>query len=82
MPFTDFERDPEATTGVMWSDFVTAVGIWVYTNEDLTRLSVAEAALAFNTTPELVREAIDEHPWLDWRQDDDPAKQYISTDGE
>lgn len=59
--FTDFERDPDARIGVMWSDFTTAVAMLVYTNGSS---HVDVAALAFNTTPALVREAAEQHPWL------------------
>jgi len=31
--FTEFERDSNAETGVMFDHFITAVGIYVYTNE-------------------------------------------------
>lgn len=77
-PFTDFEHDTNATTGVMWKQFITAIGIWVYCNEASGRMpTVAEAALAFNTTPKLVCDAVLEHPWLDY---DD--KLQIWSDGE
>jgi len=61
-PFTQFERDEDAPVGVMWRDFVTAVGVMVYTAN--TPPTVEAVALAFNTTRDLVREAVDEHPWL------------------
>jgi len=80
--FTAFERDDNADTGVMWGSFVTAIAIWVYVNGGQRTLTVAEAALAFNTTPELVREAVAEHPWLYSPHHDDPAKQTIESDGE
>lgn len=81
-PFTEFERDPDAMTGVMFDNFITAIGVWVYVNEGRRYLTVAEAALVFNTTPELVREAVQTHPWLYSRPHDDPAKQLIESDGE
>lgn len=84
MPFTEFERDATAATGVFFRDFITALATWVYTNEGDYECTVAEAALAFNTTPELVREAIEGHPWLLLRGADetDPTKQVIESDGE
>lgn len=81
-PFTEFERDPDVGVGVMWEQFITAVGIWVYTNENARRPTIAEAALAFNTTVDLIREAVDDHPWLYSPPDADPAKQEIWSDGE
>ena len=78
--FTEFERDPDALVGVMWEQFTTALGIWVYTNADVGReLTVTEAATVFNTTPELVREAVEDNPWL-FHPDD--AKLLIESDGE
>lgn len=82
-PFTAFERDPAAATGVMWSDFVVALGIWVYCNEDTRRVTVIDAAQAFNTTADLVREAVDEHPWLALSDHDgDDSLCGIFSDGE
>lgn len=70
----------------MFDHFVTAIGIWVYTNEGGgKRPTVADAARAFNTTVELVREAVGEHPWLDLSgigEGDDPETQIIVSDGE
>jgi len=80
--FTDFEREKNAGVGVMFDDFVTAVGMYVYTNEGKRDVSVADVALTFNTTPELVREAVEDHPWLFCHDDTDPAKQIIHSDGE
>lgn len=62
--FTQFERDESADTGVMFRDFVIAVGMFVYTNEGARKVFVPDVAMAFNTSLELVREAVKEHPWL------------------
>lgn len=80
--FTEFERDKSTGIGVMFEDFITAVGMLVYTNEDERFLSIADVAMTFNTTPELVREAVAEHPWLFSHHDADPTKQFIQSDGE
>lgn len=80
--FTEFERDRGSSVGVMFDDFVTAVAMLVYTNEGVRKVSVADVALTFNTTPALVREAVAEHPWLFSHHDDDPAAQIIESDGE
>lgn len=80
--FTDFERDTSADVGVMFDHFITAVGIYVQTNEDARKVTVADVALAFNTTPELAREAVEAHPWLFTAHDPDPTKQFIESDGE
>ena len=80
--FTEFERDDAIGVGVMFENFVTAVGIYVYTNEDIRKVSIADVAITFNTTPELVREAVATHPWLYSLHHDDPARQMIESDGE
>lgn len=85
--FTEFERDKAASSGVMFEDFISAVGVYVYTNEGDYQVSVADVAQAFNTTVELVREAVDGHPWLFLRDSSrankqNPAMQYIESDGE
>lgn len=41
-----------------------------------------KAAIVFNTTPSLVREAVEAHPWLYSTHEDDPSKQTIQSDGE
>lgn len=80
--FTEFERDPDAEIGVLFGDFITAVGIYVYTNEGSRDVSVADVAVAFNTTVELVRDAVSEHPWLLMHEGEDPSQQFIESDGE
>ncbi len=82
MPFTEFERDEDADSGVMFENFITALSVWVYVNESERTLTIAEAALVFNTTPELVREAVEAHPWLYSPHKDDPSEQTIESDGE
>lgn len=78
-PFTDFEHDANES-GVHWEHFITAVGIWVYMQPG--EPTVADAALAFNTTPDFVREAVESHPWIFTNEDPDPLKQTIEMDGE
>jgi hypothetical protein len=80
--FTEFERDENAGTGVFFNHFITAVGIYVFTNEGTRDVSVADIAMAFNTTPDLAREAINEHPWLFLHDHDDPANAIVESDGE
>ena len=83
MAFTEFERDAAAEIGVRWKEFITAVGVMVYTNEgEETKPTIASIALAFNTTVELVREAVAEHYCLISHHDDDPTKQTVESDGE
>ena len=81
-PFTEFERD-EDQPGVHWEMFVSALGIYVYMQDEPP--SVAAAMMAFNTTAGAIRTAVNEHPWLcdAWPEGEtDPAKQKIESDGE
>lgn len=80
--FTEFERDSGAGVGVMFDHFVTAVGIYVYTNEGDRDVTIADIAAAFNTTVELAREAVDSHPWLFVHDHPDPAQATVESDGE
>lgn len=80
--FTQFERDKSVGLGVMFDDFITAVGIYVYTNEGVRAVTVSDVVMTFNTTPQLVREAVAAHPWLFSHHNDDPSKQAIESDGE
>lgn len=41
------------------------------------KVSVADIAMVFNTTPELTREAVAAHPWLFTHHDDNPADQFV-----
>ncbi|WP_201404241.1 hypothetical protein [Kaistia sp. 32K] len=83
-PFTtaDFD-DEDAEAGIRLSDFSRAVSIW--SAMQLRDVSVAETALAFNATPDVVQRAVREHggPYLYLIGDEtDPAKQFIEHDGE
>ncbi|MDG3444668.1 hypothetical protein [Nitrospirillum amazonense] len=77
--FTDILPD-DADTGVTWTALSGAISTWAWMQE--RPVTVAEAAATFNTTPEHVREAIDQHPWAYLEGDgDDPTAQFIEHDG-
>lgn len=59
---TMFERD-DAGTGVDFREFAHALTVWVLM-QGRANVTVAEAALAWNTAPEVIREAVDEAYWL------------------
>lgn len=81
--FTEFERDQNADYGVMWHDFVSAVGIWVYTNElSEARPTIGAIACAFNTTPEIAREAVDDHAWLFRHKGESAEREFVESDGD
>ncbi len=47
------------------------------------RLTVSDAALAFNTTPDVIREAVDGAMWIGYDGGGgDPTKQVLELDGE
>lgn len=74
--------DDEA--GIRLGDVGRAIMIWVAMNDGKSQVSVADAAMMFNTTPELVRAAIEEDPWATIIGADyvDPRRQIIVDDGE
>lgn len=60
---SDFESDPDEA-GIHTDALGRALVTW--TAMQLRRpVTVDEAALAFNTTPEIIRAAIDEAMWID-----------------
>ena len=79
-----FEDDPDAGAGIFMDDLGRALVLWttmVFQGKDT--VTVADAALAFNTTPEIIREAVDGAMWVSWHgPSDDPTKQILETDGE
>lgn len=83
--YTDILPDEDAEAGIHRQDFANAVSIWAFMQQKETGVTVAEVALAFNTTPELVRQAIEDHYWmsLDCEPGEtDPTKQAIWHEGE
>jgi len=70
--------------GVFIGDLGRALVIWTcMVAEDKDKVTVADAALAFNTTPEIIREAVDEAMWIGYYgPPDDPTKQVLETDGD
>lgn len=67
--------------GVFIEDLGRALVLWRAMQAD--DKSVADAAKAFNTTPAVIREAIDEAMWIGWHGPyDEPTKQMIEVDGE
>lgn len=80
-----FSRDqfayPNDEAGVFIDDLGRALVTWSGMQEQI--MTVADAADAFNTTPEVIREAIEEVMWIFVvGPDDDPTKQRIELDGE
>jgi hypothetical protein len=78
----DEERDHEAGIGI--GDLGRALVTWVGMNFQVGgRISVAQAATAFNTTDAAIRDAINAAAWISYvGEDGDPEQQFIELDGE
>jgi hypothetical protein len=73
--------DDDAECGLGLGDLTRALVAWA-AMQNRTPV-VAEAAAAFNTTPEVIREAIDNGPWILWvGPEGEPTRQVIQLDGE
>ena len=88
MPFTDFVDRHDDEPGISIDQLAAAVSVWAWMQESDKPQTVAAAALAFNTTPQFIRDAIEIHPWAfltghngEWSEID-PTKQFIEHDGE
>jgi hypothetical protein len=78
----DFFTDGEEA-GVPWGNFLTALQVWTWMRPGDEPCTVREAAIAFDVADEVVREAVNEHPWMFLvGPDDDPTQQRIDHDGE
>lgn len=80
-----FSEEDEGV-GVFISSLSSALTTWVCMNaEARDNISVADAAMAFNTPPEVIREAVEDGRWLFLATPEsemDPTKQFIEVDGE
>lgn len=78
-----FFADPGDEAGVFFDDFVVAVGVWSWMQQGDVPPTVRAAAQAFCVTDDVIRKAIDAHPWCFLSgPDDDATKQLIEADGE
>lgn len=82
-----FERSHFMTTdddaGVGIDDLGRALVTWT-AMQDKTP-TVADAAMAFNTSPEIIREAVEDASWIFVsapESETDPTKQRLELDGE
>jgi hypothetical protein len=79
-----FLSDEDDDAGIHMSDFCLALIIWVSMNEkSVIATTVAKAAYDFNTTVDVVREALKMSPWVSIRGvNKEPYEQIIELDGE
>lgn len=77
------EEVEEEGAGITLADVGSAIRLWSCANHDADR-SVAACALAFNTSPDLVREAVEADAWAFLSPDGeaDPRKQLVDVDGD
>lgn len=81
--YTEILSDNSDEPGIHQGQLGEAVSVWAWMQSSPVPQTIATAALVFNTTPALIRAAIEEHPWCFWLgPDDDPTKQTIEHDGE
>ena len=74
--------EEEHEAGIHMDRLGTALVTWAAMNYG-KKQTVAEAAEAFNTTADVIREAIGCAMWITYvGPDDDPTKQTIELDGE
>lgn len=79
--FTDILPDEDGDAGIHIGQLAEAISVWAWMQPE--QQTVADAALAFNTTPQFVRDAIAVHPWCFVSgPEDNPMKQTIEHDGE
>ena len=67
--------------GIALRDVARAIMIWAAMNS--RPITVSECAMTFNTSVDLVREAVHDGYWTFLSPDDesDPTKQFIEVDG-
>jgi hypothetical protein len=68
-PWTETMFSPEDVAGVSRDDFANALQIWSVMQNRFEQVTVNEAALAFNTSPEIIRRAVADHYWMDLQGD-------------
>lgn len=80
------EQVADEGVGMSIVDVARAIGVWTLMNWEKEKQppSVADCALAFNTSVDLVREAVAERYWLFLipENEADPTKQFIENEGE
>lgn len=81
--FTDILKEGSDEPGISIDQLGAAIAYWSWMQDGNDAQTVATAALMFNTTPDIVRRALEVYPWtLCSGPDDDPTKQIIEHDGE
>ncbi|OYY06764.1 MAG: hypothetical protein B7Y70_16035 [Rhizobiales bacterium 35-68-8] len=79
--YDQFADEALNEAGITWPHFLNALSVWSFMQG--RPVTVAEASLTFNTSADLIRKAVREHPFLVLEGDDDsPATQMIEHDGE
>lgn len=73
---------PDDEVGITFDRFADAVSVWSWMQS--RRVSVAETAMTFSTSPEIIRKSVEEEPYLFLCGGDgqDPTQQFIEHDAE
>jgi len=83
MTYTDVLEDDDNDPGIHIGQLGAAIAAWSWMQDGETPQTVAAAAATFNTTIEIVRRAVEEHPWTFLcGPSDNRAAQTIEHDGE
>lgn len=73
--------NPDDDAGVFIDGLGRALVTWAAMQERI--VTVGEAAMAFNTTPEIIRGAVEDASWIYIDEtNDDPTMQTLQLDGE
>lgn len=82
----DFFVGENDEAGIPWDNFVTALQVWAFMRGEVEgssrRVTVRAAAEQFGVTDAVIREAVEEHYWMEIAgPSDDPTKQFIEHEG-
>lgn len=79
----DFFVGEEDEAGIPWDNFLTALQVRSFLRPGEHQATVQEAADQFDVTTDVIRQAVNQHPWMFLGgPEDDPTKQYIDHDGD
>jgi hypothetical protein len=81
--YDEILSDEDEDAGIHLGQLGEAVSVWAWMQHGDGSQTVATAAITFNTTPDWIRRAINQHPWAFLTGDfNDPTKLKIEHDGE
>ncbi|ETR75905.1 hypothetical protein X566_20040 [Afipia sp. P52-10] len=73
---------PDDDAGVSFDDFMIALAVWSWMRPGNNSPTVSEAADVFGVTHDVIRRAVNDHPWMLLEgPPDEPRRQRIEHDG-